>query len=430
MQAVFSARRGRRDGGLVWVLILGALAALGPLSNDAYLPSWPQISADLHAPASAVQASLTACLLGLCVGQLIAGPISDALGRRLPLVVGLAIYTGASLLCAGAPSIWVLVGLRLLQGIGGATGIVVGSAIVRDRRTGMAAARLFALLILITGLGPVLGPVGGAQILRFSHWPGIFVALAVIGGVVLLAVVFLLGETLPAEQRRNGGLAAMPGDAAGLLSDRVFVGYMLSSGLAFGAMFAYIAGSPFVLQSLHHLTPQEFSAVFSVNALGLVIAAQGGGRLVRRIGSRVLLGAGSAASAGGGLIVLAAVLTHSGLPLLLVGLFILVSSVGLIMPNAIALALNDRGHLAGTAAALIGSAQYLAGALVAPLAGVSGATADVPMAVVIAVLAIGGLVSFTLLVQDRRPPAALPVPGTIKATPSAIQATAASRVGE
>lgn len=397
MRTVSGGRRGLRDG-LLWAVILGALAALGPLSNDAYLPSWPQLSADLHAPASAVQASLTACLLGLGVGQAIAGPISDALGRKVPLITGLVLYAGASLACAVAPSIWVLVALRLVQGIGGATGIVIGSAIVRDRRSGAAAARLFAMLILITGLGPVLGPVGGGQILRFSDWSGIFVALAIIGGVALLAT-FMLAETLPAQQRRGGGLAAMPRDMGRLLSDRVFLGYTLASGLAFGAMFAYIAGSPFVLQTLHHLTPQEFSAVFSVNALGLVAAAQVSGRIVGRVGPRALLGAGSAASAVGGLVVLAAVLTHSGLPLLLFGLFILVSSVGLVMPNSMALALNDHGELAGTAAALIGAAQYLAGALVAPLAGVSGEAADVPMAVVIVVLAVGGLASFTLLAR-------------------------------
>jgi DHA1 family bicyclomycin/chloramphenicol resistance-like MFS transporter len=416
------AGRSRRMDGLLWVVILGALSALGPLSNDAYLPGWPQIAASLHTSPSAVQLSLTACLLGLGLGQVLAGPISDALGRKLPLVAGLVLYVAASLLCAVASSIWLLVALRLVQGIGGATGIVLAAAIVRDRRAGLAAARLFAVLILITGLGPVLGPVMGGQILRFSRWPGIFVALAIVGGVMLLAVVFGLGESLPAEGRQRGGLAAMPSMFGRLLADRVFVGYMLASGLAFGAMFAYIAGSPFVLQDIHHLTPQQYSLVFGGNALGLVIAAQVSGRIVHRVGARLLLGVGVAGSAAGGLTVLGAVLAHAGLPALLAGMFIVVASVGLVMPNSMALALNDHGDMAGTAAALIGVAQYLTGAIVAPLAGLSGATAAVPMSVVMAVLSVGALLAFGTLVGIRTNRAAPLGTGRVPVRPTAVAA--------
>lgn len=388
--------------GYVWlVVVLGGLTALGPLSNDAYLPSWPALAADLDASASEVQLSLTACLVGLGFGQVIAGPVSDALGRRRPLIAGLVLYVVASLLCAVAPSIWALVGLRLVQGIGGATGIVIAAAIARDKYSGADAARLFSMLLLVTGLAPVLAPVGGAQVLRFTEWPGIFIALGLCGALMLLAA-FGTRESLPAERRQTGGLAAMPRIFRGLLGDRKFLGYTLACGMAFGAMFAYIAGSPFVLQEIHGMSPQAFSGVFAVNALGLVITAQVSGRIVHKVGPARLLGVGVASSAAGGVAVLAAVLADAGLPALLAGIFVVVASVGLVMPNSMALALGDHGHVAGAAAALIGLAQHLIGAIAAPFAGVAGAASAMPMAVTIAVLAVGGFVAHGLLTRPSR----------------------------
>lgn len=385
-----------------FIVILGALTALGPLSNDTYLPGFPDIARDLHASASATQLTLTACLVGLGAGQLVAGPLSDALGRRRPLIAGLLLFVVASLLAAVAPSIWLLVLLRLLQGIGGATGIVIAAAVVRDRHTGPAAARFFSLLLLVTGLAPVLAPVIGGQLLRWTSWQGIFVALAVAGAAMTAAVAVGLPETLPVERRQSGGLRAMVPIFRRLLADRVFVGYVLSCGFGFAAMFAYIAGSPFVLQVIHNMTPQEYSGVFAINALGLVVAAQISGRIVGRVGPRRLLAVGVTSSAVGGLIVLAAVLAGAGLVPLLVGLFVVVSSVGLIMPNSMALALGDYGQVAGTAAALIGLAQHLIGAAAAPFAGVAGTGNATPMAVVIAILGVATLLSFALLSRARQ----------------------------
>ncbi|WP_367138567.1 multidrug effflux MFS transporter [Saccharothrix sp. HUAS TT1] len=390
------------SGNVGLIIILGALTALGPLSNDAYLPSWPQLAADLSATPSAVQLSLTACLVGLGVGQMIAGPLSDRFGRRGPLLVGLLLYTVTSVLCAFAPSIWLLIVLRLLQGFGGATGIVIAAAIVRDRHVGAAAAKYFSMLLLVTGLAPVLAPVIGGQLLRFTTWPGIFIALAAAGGLMVVAVALGLRETLPPERRDAGGLKSILPTFGRLLSDRVFVGYGLACGFGFGAMFAYIAGSPFVLQEIHGLSPQAYSAVFAVNAFGLVIAAQVSGRIVHRVNPRALLGAGVAASAAGGLVVLAAVLADLGLVALLIGLFVVVASVGLIMPNSMALALNDHGAVAGSAAALIGLVQHLLGAVAAPFAGVAGAVNALPMAVTITVLGVAALLSFAVLARKRK----------------------------
>lgn len=388
-----------RASRLRFVVILGVLTALGPLSIDTYLPALPSLSRDLTASASAVQLSITACLVGLGVGQLVAGPLSDAFGRRRPLLLGLGLYAVTSVLCALAPSVWVLVALRLLQGVGGATGIVISLAIVRDRDSGADAAKFLSLLLLITGIAPVLAPVAGGQILRFTSWEGIFAALAIVCAVMIAAVAFGLPETLPRERRQPGGARRILPVFGRLLSDRAFVGYVLSSGLAFAAMFAYIAGSPFVLQEIYGLSPQVYSAVFAVNALGLVIAAQLTGRLVHRIGARRLLAVGVAGSAIGGLVTLVDVLGGLGLPCLLAGLFVVVASVGVVMPTSAALAMSDHGEVAGAAAALIGLAQFFTGALVAPLVGVAGAGDARPMAVVIAVLGASAFAACALLTR-------------------------------
>ncbi|MEV7583713.1 multidrug effflux MFS transporter [Streptomyces erythrochromogenes] len=379
-----------------FIVLLAALVALGPLSIDGYLPGLPDLAGDLRAGAAATQLTITACLAGLAVGQLIAGPLSDTYGRRRPLLAGLALYTIASALCAVAPDVRTLVGLRLLQGIGGAFGIVIANAMVRDRTSGTRTARLFSVLTLITGLAPVCAPVLGGQLLRVTAWPGIFVALAVLGAVLLAASAAGLPETRSASASRR----PLPAVFGQLLGDRVFTGYVLANGLVFAAMFAYISGSPFVLQEIHGLSPQQYSAVFAVNAAGLIAAARISGRLVARAGARVLLLAGLLGATAGGTTVLGAVLTRAPLPVLLIGLFVLVSGVGLVMPNAAAQALADHGGHAGSAAALLGFSQFVFGAALAPLAGAGGATDALPMGIIVAVLPALALLALGVLTRS------------------------------
>ena len=393
-----------RVGNVRLIVILGALVALGPLSTDAYVPGLPELTRDLDASASGAQLTISSCLVGLAFGQLLAGPLSDALGRRRPLIAGLALYTIAGLLCALATDVGVLIALRLVQGIGGAFGIVIAYAVVRDRTSGPAAARFFALLTLVTGLAPVLSPLAGGQLLRVTPWEGIFVALAALSCIMLLVSLVGLPETLPTGRRQKGGLRAMGSYFVRLLADRVFTGYVLANGFAFAAMFAYISGSPYVLQDIHGLSPQAYSAVFGVNALGLVVAAQLSGRLVRRAGARALLATGLAGSALGGLGVLLVAVTDAGLAPLLVTLFVAVASVGLVMPNAAALALQDHGEHAGSAAALLGFSQFVIGGALAPLAGAGGADTAVPMGIVMAVLGCLSLLVFVALTRRDRVP--------------------------
>jgi MFS transporter, DHA1 family, multidrug resistance protein len=378
------------------VLVLGGLSALGPLSTDMYLPALPALSRELGATVAQTQLTLSAGILGLALGQVIAGPSSDALGRRRPLLAGLAAFALASLLCIIAPSVAILTILRFVQGVAGAAGIAIALAIVSDLYAGSAQARVFSLLMLVSGLAPIIAPVIGSQLLAFTSWRGIFVTLALIGLVLLLTVTFGLGETLPAERRQRGGLAASLRAFRDLLLDRRFIGYALASGFAFAAGIVYISISPFMLQNIYAVSPQGVGILFGINALGLVIAAQVGGKLVGRVSSQTLLAVGVAASAVGGLALLAVVLSGIGLLGILPALFVVVASLGLVAPNATTLALRNT-NTAGSAAALLGVLQLTIGAVAAPLVGLAGTATAVPMAAAIAAFGVAALLTFVFL---------------------------------
>ncbi len=257
-----------------------------------YLPAFPDMTGDLSASASSIQLTLTSCLIGLAVGQIFAGPLSDVLGRRLPLTIGLASFAIFSILCMVAPSVEVLIVLRFLQGMSGAAGIVLARAVVRDLYSGAALAQFFSLVMMVNGMAPILAPIIGGQLLRFTTWHGVFVVLALFSVVLLAAVLIWLPETLPPERRQSSGIAPMIASFKVLLTDRLFIGYGLSAGFAFGAMFAYIAGSSFVIQNIYDVSPQSYSLMFGANALGIVTMAQINARLVPRVGPRRMMTVG------------------------------------------------------------------------------------------------------------------------------------------
>jgi DHA1 family bicyclomycin/chloramphenicol resistance-like MFS transporter len=377
------------------IVVLGPVNAIGPLSIDMYLPAFPEIARALHTSASAVQLTLTACVAGLALGQLLFGPLSDRLGRRLPLIVAMLTYAVASLLCASASSAGMLIALRFVQGLAGAGGIVIARAVVRDLRSGAAASRLFSSLMLVTGLGPILAPVIGGQLLALTSWEGIFLLLTVLSGLLALLVVVALPETLPAERRSTDGLARTVRTMADLLRDRAFLGYALAGGLTFGALFAYISGSSFVLQRIYGLSPQLFSLAFALNGLGLIAASQVNAHIVERYGPKRLL-RGALACVVASSLVLLTVVVIGDLPVwaLLVPMFAIVSSLPFVLPNTTALALADHASVAGSASALLGVIQFMIGALAAPLVGVAGPDSAVPMGVVMVTLAIGALVAY------------------------------------
>lgn len=374
------------------VLILGGVTTLGPLATDLYLPALPAVSQSLGTTMSLAQLTLTVCILGLALGQMIAGPVSDARGRRGPLMVGFAVFALASLLCGLATSVATLTALRFVQGLAGASGMVLALAIARDVYNGTALARCISLLMTVNFLAPIAAPVLGGQLLRFTSWRGVFVAIALISLALLLAAMFGLEETLPARQRRSGSITATAGAFRTLLADRLFAGYALTGGFAFGAGIVYISVSPFILQGIYGLSPQRFSLIFGANALGLAAASQLSARLVERTGPRKLLLAGVMGIALGSMVLLALVLGGSRLPAILAALFVIVASLGLIAPNATAMALaRTTPQTAGSASALLGLIQLSIGAVVAPLVGLAGTTTAVPMAAAIAAFGLATL---------------------------------------
>ena len=373
--------------------MLGLLTALGPLTIDMYLPALPTITADLHTTAAAVQLTLTGTLAGLALGQLLIGPLADTFGRRLPLLAGVGVHVVASLLCILAPDLTTLGALRVLQGLGAAAASVVTMAIVRDLFTGLAAARLFSRLMLVVGVAPILAPTVGGLVLRWTTWRGVFGALALAGLAIVVTAALVLPETLPRERRRGGGLPGTVRDYARLFTDRVYVGLVLVAGLAMAALMAYVSGSSFVFQDQYGLSEQQFAVVFAGGAVGLIGATQLNVRLLSRWTPQRILGGSLLTGVAAGLVLLIFAATgFGGLPGVLAPLWTVLAAVGLVMPNAPAIALGRHGAAAGTAAALLGATQFGVGALAAPLVGVLGVGATAMATVV-----FGGMTAAALV---------------------------------
>ncbi|MGP8302240.1 Bcr/CflA family multidrug efflux MFS transporter [Streptomyces inhibens] len=387
-----------RRTSLLVTLVLGGLTAVPPLSMDMYLPALPQVTAALHSPAATVQLTLTTCLAGMALGQMIVGPMSDKWGRRRPLLAGMVIYVLATALCALATNAELLIAFRLLQGLAGAAGIVIARAVVRDLYDGVAMARFFSTLMLISGVAPVVAPLIGGQILRITDWRGVFVVLTAVGLALTLLVWRTLHETLPPERRHPGGLGETLRTMRDLLADRVFSGYLLVGAFAFAALFAYISASPFVVQEIYGASPQTFSLLFGINSVGLVIVGQINGKLlVGRVGLDKVLGTGLAVialAATGLLLMSSGVFGDVGLVPTAAGLFVLMSAMGLVMPSTNTLALVRTPHAAGSASALLGTSTFLLGSVASPLVGIAGERTAVPMALVQLCCAVLALVSF------------------------------------
>ncbi|MGG4446986.1 multidrug effflux MFS transporter [Brevibacillus porteri] len=390
---------GNKSRRLWMAAILGSLSAFGPLSLDMYLPALPMLADDLQTSTSMTQLSLTACMLGLSIGQLFAGPISDVRGRRIPLIIGLILYAVSSFLCAVAPSIYTFVLLRFVQGLAGSAGIVIARATVRDLYSGTELTKFFALLMLINGIAPIAAPIVGGQILQFTTWHGVFVVLGLIGAIMFLVVLLALPETLPQERRSKAGIGNTLTTFGTLLKDRVFMGYAIAQGLVTAAMFAYIAGSPFVFQKIFEVSPQTFSLIFAINGVGIIIASQITGKLAGKVKETSLFIAGIIIAGVGGILLLTMILLQAGLIAVLVPLFFVVSSVGIVGATGFSLAMQNQSKAAGSASALQGLLSFISGGIVAPLVGISGEYTAVPMGIIIALSTISAIVCYIVMVR-------------------------------
>ena len=387
--------RGRRTA---LIVILGALWTIGPFSIDLYLPALPQLGVDLAASQQQVALTITAFFLGLAVGQVQAGALSDTYGRRRPLLAGLLLYTLATVACALAPTIHVLVGARFVQGIGGAAGMAISNAAVTDIVRGREAARLLSRLAMIGGVAPVIAPLVGGQLLRAMSWRGLFVVLTLIGLALFVSVLAGLPESLPRERRSSAGVGALLRSLLVLTRDPRFMGFAVTSALSFAGFFAYLAGSSFVYQGVYGVSPAMFSLLFAVNAIGMLGASELNHRLLARFTPGQVLAAALIVNASVGVIVLA-VLLAGDLPLwaLAAPLFVLVASMGLIIPDSTALALSLHPDTAGKASAYFGTLRLGLGALATPLVGLGGGMEGVSMGLVIAGAGLLALVVFAVV---------------------------------
>ncbi|MGW8437325.1 Bcr/CflA family efflux MFS transporter [Nocardiopsis sp. NPDC055551] len=385
-------------------LLLAMLTVLGPLNIDMYLPAFPEISADLGANASQVQLSLTTCLVGLAAGQVVIGPVSDARGRRGPLLVCVALFVLATALCALAPNTTVLVLGRFLQGFTASAGVVLSRAIVRDVFDGSALTRFFALIMVVVAVAPMAAPIlgGGVLWLPFTDWRSIFWTLALVGVVVVVVVAVRLPETLPTERRIPGTLGGSLAAMGVLLRDRRYLGYTLVVGLLHGGSFAYVAGTPFVYQDLYGVSPQVFGFLFGVNGIAIILGSAAVGRLGERFGERSLLYVAVVTAVVVTAVVFATALLQGPLSLLVVSIFVYMTCMGVVLTGSFALAMEGQEDRAGSAGSLLGALPMFIGAVVAPLVGLDETTA-VPMGVLLFGTSALGLLVMATMTRPRVP---------------------------
>lgn len=374
-------------------VFLGMLAAIAPLSTDMYLPALPFMMEDFSVTPSMIQLTLTASMAGMAAGQIIAGPASDDMGRRKPLVIGMAVFTLSTIGCIFSSSIYLFLAFRFVQGFSGGAGIVIARAIARDVCKGPALTRFFSMLMLVNGLAPILAPVIGGQILRFAAWQGVFVLLVFIGGA-LTAGAFAMGETLPARRRAAGGVLSSLKGFGGLFRQSYFMGHCLMQCFAFAAFFAYISGSSFVFQNVYHVSPQGFSLIFGTNGIGLMLSGALTGRLAGTVADWKTLRASLWIAVVGSAVLLASFFAQAPLPVIVVVLFITVSTLSALGTSSFSLAMQSQGRNAGSASALIGFFSMVSGAVMAPVVGIAGSYTAIPMGVVMVVGELGALLSF------------------------------------
>ncbi|MFT4123080.1 MAG: Bcr/CflA family efflux MFS transporter [Microbacteriaceae bacterium] len=369
--------------------LLGALTMLGPFSTDAFLPALPSIAGDLGETAAAVQFSLSGITIGMALGQLLVGPVSDALGRRRPLLAGSATMAAAGVVAACAGSLPMLVAACAVIGLGASCCVIVARAIVSDLAGSAALARAYSLIGLLSGLGPILGPLAGVLALLLAGWRGVFWMLAALGVAAAVVALAVVPESLPPERRAAGGPRALVGNIRRVLRTRGYYAGATVLWFGFGALFAYIAASPFLVQSVLGLSAVAYTAIFVTNGLGLTVTGTIAARASGRVSERRLLAAALALQSAGALLVLLTVLADAVSPwTLLPALFLIASSIGLFFGPATALALRELRDTAGTALAILGVGQFLTAGIVSPLVGLGGERDPLPFALVASVCAM------------------------------------------
>lgn len=391
--------------GTPMLLALAFVSAIAPLSTDMYLPGLPEMADALDTSASNIQLTLTAFMAGMGLGQLIIGPWSDGVGRHRILMVATTLTAVAAFVGAGAPSVWVLIAARLVQGFAGGSAVVLARAAIADRTTGPEAAKLFSIMMSIGGVAPVAAPLLGGVLIDSVGWRGIFVVMGALSALQVAAALFFIPETLPPERRHTGGFRPVLAGMRVVVTSRRYLGYAFGLVFAFGAMFSYISASSFVFQSVLGMSPAMYSLAFSVGAVLLIFSGLLSARLVGRFTPRALLIYGLAQMLTFASIVFVVVLTVAVPPwwAVVVPLWLMVTSMGFVFGNATGLAQSQVPQYAGAGSAVIGAAQFGLAALVAPIVGVAGPNSAVPLAVSLPIWALLGMASVLWVSRGKEP---------------------------
>jgi DHA1 family bicyclomycin/chloramphenicol resistance-like MFS transporter len=389
---------------ILYILLLGALTALGPFTIDLYLPAFPVLEEDFQTTAAAIQLTLTGTMIGFAIGQLVVGPLSDKVGRRIPLIVVTAVHVLASVGAAFAPSLELLSVARVLMGMGAAAGGVVAMAIVRDLFGGRRLVVMLSRLALVSGVAPVVAPLIGSWLLTLMPWRGIFVVLAAYGVLMLLSTILFIPETLPVARRQERGGSTVLQRYRSVLSDRVFIGVLIIGGMTFSGLFSYLSASPFLFQQTHGLDAQQYGLLFAVNSLGVVLGVQTASRLAARFGPQWVMAYSTSVLLIAGVAIVVADQLGLGLWGTVVPLFVFMTACGFTFPNVQVLALDRHGKAAGTAASILGATNFGVAGLISPVVGWiskdAGITATT-MASVMVGCAVIGILSLWLIVRPR-----------------------------
>lgn len=389
---------------VLYIILLGALTALGPFTIDLYLPAFPLLESDFQTTSAAIQLTLTGTMIGFAVGQLVVGPLSDKVGRRVPLVAVTALHVLASIAAAVAPDLLLLGGARVVMGIGAAAGGVVAMAVVRDLFGGRRLVVMLSRLALVSGVAPVVAPLIGSWLLGVMPWRGIFVVLAAYGAVMFLAALLFIPETLPKERRHERGSTTMWQRYRSVLSDRVFLGVLVIGGMTFSGLFSYLSASPFLFQETHGLNAQQYGWLFATNSVGVVLGVQVASRLAARFGPQWVLAFSTAVLLLSGAAIIVCDQLGLGFWGTVIPLFVFMTACGFSFPCVQVLALDRHGKAAGTAASILGASNNGIAAIISPVVGLISAGSAITattMASVMVGCAVVGTLALWLIVRPR-----------------------------
>ncbi|KUP22560.1 multidrug effflux MFS transporter [Paenibacillus sp. DMB5] len=384
---------------VLFALMLSAFSALGPFTVDMYLSSLPQMTSYFGTNASVIQMSLTSSLLGLGIGQLVTGPLSDVYGRRKPLVISMVLYVLASIACAFSPNVGIFVAMRFIQGFVASAGIVISRAIVRDQYSGVEMVKFIALLTMISNIAPLISPTAGSLVTTFTSWIGVFIFLGLLGLFLTGMTIWGIQESLPVERRVTGSFMEVFRNYVALLRDRNFMGYAIVNGILFSGVFAYVSATPFIYQNMYGISPQLFSVLFALNGLGIILGSQVVKRLAGRMVEHHIFRLGLQLAFVTTAAVLIVIIFNWPFFALFISIFLFAVSIGIIGPVSFTLAMESQGHIAGSAAAVLGALQFALGAVTSPLVGLAGENSAMPFGVTIFMTSILAVISYALLIK-------------------------------